>query len=138
MIKKEYIYDKEKAQYQLEWQKIAPDRINGIVCDTKPIAKIELTRLGAQVSASGVVDEDYRQKGIGTIMLKSAIKLVFFDKAFGQDVNKFVLDIDADNFASRRSAQNAGFVDCEMSGYNVATYTIGRQEYLENNKELQK
>ena len=92
---------------------------------------------------TAVVPEE-RGKGIASELLKRMIDSVFKDKmldsmcemyAKGSEAHNILLNIDVENYASRRVAEKMGFTLVDDSGRDSVEYAITRAQYLKGNAQ---
>ncbi len=86
------------------------------------------------------VDEDYRGNGIAGKMLQELLYEVFVVNPETKNViNKAVLNIDVENFSSRRVAEKQEFNFCYSENRDSVEYEISKEQFLKTrnaNKKL--
>ena len=91
------------------------------------------------IECDTVVDEQYRGMGVATSLLKEMLNKVFVGKyldgmcekfAKGTETQKIVLNIDMENFASRRVAEKMGFENYGASTHDSLEYVMTKQRYF--------
>ena len=92
---------------------------------------------------TAVIPEE-RGKGIASELLKRMIDSVFKDKmldgmcemfAKGSEAYNILLNIDVENYASRRVAEKMGFTLVDAGGRDSVEYAITRAQYLKGNAQ---
>ncbi|MBR4270491.1 MAG: GNAT family N-acetyltransferase [Clostridia bacterium] len=87
------------------------------------------------------VAESYRGNGIAGTMLQAMLNEVFLENLNTKDmINKAVLNIDMENFTSRRVAEKFGFLQTFSEGHDSVEYEMTKEQFLNveksNNKKL--
>lgn len=96
------------------------------------------------VECDTAVKEEYRGNGIAGKLLKSLLNSIFIDNVLdefcstygqGSERSKVVLNIDIENYSSRRVAEKTGFSLVDSESRDSLEYEMTKDDYLKIYKE---